>query len=218
MDLTFEFNVLNYSLSDIEFILYDPVSKCEESFSVPLNFEECMEEDCNFDEFQLWFSEDFSSPHQTSYFKFNALLPGNSTDLLAFWSDPPQVVDYYYNPPINLDGILMLNYGRLNQMAENDEEICFHALICLEENAICHITYCILAREIIGLVSENFRGLYVSGNSPFPSLNFGKTPQTKNEIIQPCLIPNPATDKVIVKGIDPGQVYEITVFTISGKK
>jgi len=217
-DLTFEFKILNYSLSDIEFILYDPVLKCEETFSVPLNFEECTISDCNFDDFQLCFQEDFSSPHQTSYFKFNALIPGNSTELLAFWSDPPQIVDYYYNPPINLDGILMLNYGQLNQMANNDEEICFHALVCWDESVICYMTYCIPASNILELIPQNFRRLNFSGNEPLPSLDFEITQGNENKIVQPYLVPNPASDKVTVSGVDPEQVYEITVFSISGEK
>ncbi len=218
IELSFEFKVLNYSLSDIEFILYDPCTKCEETFSVPLNFEECTVSDCNFDDFSFSFMEDFSSPHQTSYFKFNALIPGNSTGLLAFWSDPPQIVDYYYNPPINLDGILMLNYGQLNQMANNDEEICFHVLVCWDESMICHMTYCILAKEFLELIPQNFRRLNISGNELLPSLDFEITPDIKNEIVQPSLIPNPANDRVIVTGVDPDQVYEITVFSISGEK
>src|SRR5574344_2548251 len=109
-------------------------------------------------------------------------------------------------------GLLMLSYATLTQLAAEDGEICFHAIICLDNKRLCHAKFCMKAQGLLDLVPTGFKQMPASGDSGAPKK------QVRPLQDGPYLVPNPARDEVTVMGIAPESVAEITVLTMDGRQ
>lgn len=210
-------NFTDFANPFIEFTLFDTEHNCETTFIEYFEWEKCIEEECEIELEKLYFLDELSTPHQTSYFNFDLLFPGGVNNILSMWSTPSQIINYTCYPPTNVNGLLMLNYGQLSQMAMQEEnQVCIHAIICTEDNKLCYVQICFTAEELFGMIPEEFRQLPDSTTADndttrsFQSSSF--IPQTD----KPYLAPNPARDEVTVMGIAPEEVAEITVLTMQG--
>ena len=211
-----ELEFLDFANPYIEFTLYDPENDCEYSFSENFDWEGCIENECEVELNNIVFWE-VSSPHQTSYFHFNIALQSGSTSVLSSWSTPSQITHYTYDPYMNcLEGILMLNYGQLTQMALAGEYICLHAIVCIEDSYLCYLKVCIKAEEILGLIPEEYRQIPASTTADNDSTRSLQSGSFIPQADKPYLAPNPARDEVMVMGIAPEEVAEITVLTMQG--
>ena len=201
----------------VTFTLLNTGLGCETSFTVYFDWSECVEEGCELvDDFEATFEPDFSTPHQTSYFNVHLSLSSNASNLLALWIDPPQLLNYYYSPPVDVYALLMLNYAQLTQMAEAGEEICLHAIIC-DDGTPCHVIYCIPAEDILLEIPEDMRQLADSITADNDtSVRRLQTDTAIPIAAKPYLAPNPARDEVTVMGIVPEEVTEINVLTMQG--
>ena len=211
-----ELDFLDFANPYIEFTLHDPENDCEYSFSENFDWEGCIENECEVELNNIVFWE-VSSPHQTSYFHFNIALQSGSTSVLSSWSTPSQITHYTYDPYMNcLEGILMLNYGQLTQMALAGEYICLHAIVCIEDSYLCYLKVCIKAEEILGLIPEEYRQIPASTTADNDSTRSLQSGSFIPQADKPYLAPNPARDEVTVMGIAPEEVAEITVLTMQG--
>ena len=211
-----ELDFLDFANPYIEFTLHDPENDCEYSFSENFDWEGCIENECEVELNNIVFWE-VSSPHQTSYFHFNIALQSGSTSVLSSWSTPSQITHYTYDPYMNcLEGILMLNYGQLTQMALAGEYICLHAIVCIEDSYLCYLKVCIKAEEILGLIPEEYRQIPASTTADNDSTRSLQSSSFIPQAGKPYLAPNPARDEVMVMGIAPEEVAEITVLTMQG--
>ena len=212
-----ELDFLDFANPYIEFTLYDPENDCEYSFFEYFNWEECIENECEMELNKIVFLEEISSPHQTSYFHFNIALYGGAVSVISAWSTPPQVIHYSYDPYMNyLEGVLMLNYGQITQMALAGEKICLHAIVCIEDSYLCYLTICFKAEEILALIPEEYRQLPDSTTADNDSTRSLQSSSFIPQAGKPYLAPNPARDEVTVMGIAPEEVAEITVLTMQG--
>ena len=212
-----ELEFLDFANPYIEFTLYDPENDCEYSFSEYFNWEECIENECEMELNKIVFLEEISSPHQTSYFHFNIALYGGAVSVISAWSTPSQVIHYSYDPYMNyLEGVLMLNYGQITQMALAGEKICLHAIVCIEDSYLCYLTICFNAEEILALIPEEYRQLPDSTTADNDSTRSLQSSSFIPQAGKPYLAPNPARDEVTVMGIAPEEVAEITVLTMQG--
>ena len=206
---------LNFASSYVEFTLYDPENDCVFSFSEFFDWSNCIS-DCTPESAITIFSEELSTPHQTSYFNALLNLPSNTTNLVALWSDPPQLLSYTYTPYTTVNALLMLDYGQLTQTVANLEYICIHAIVCIRNNYLCRQETCIPAKTLLNLIPEDFR--------QFSDTTIADTNSTKSmpsgsvlpQEYKPYLAPNPARDEVTVMGIAPEEVTGITVLTMQG--
>lgn len=200
----------------IQFTLYNPQKLCEFSFSEYFDWRRCVREGCVMSLRAMHFEPMLSTPHQVSSFKIDLGLPVGATNLVTMWSEPPQLNNFTYIPPTNVSVLLMFSYGTLTQMAMSGQYIFLHAIVCMENNYLCHATYRIKAIELLQMVPPVFRQLPDSTTADndttrsFQSSSF--IPQTDKSY----LAPNPARDEVTVMGIAPGEVAEITVLTMQG--
>ena len=212
-----ELDFLDFANPYIEFTLYDPENDCEYSFFEYFNWEECIENECEMELNKIVFLEEISSPHQTSYFHFNIALYGGAVSVISAWSTPSQVIHYSYDPYMNyLEGVLMLNYGQITQMALAGEKICLHAIVCIEDSYLCYLTICFKAEEILALIPEEYRQLPDSTTADNDSTRSLQSSSFIPQAGKPYLAPNPARDEVTVMGIAPEEVAEITVLTMQG--
>lgn len=214
----FEFDVLvtEFMNRTLHFTLIDPETGCEKQYSDTLLLETCMDEECDISEdCSFEFNPEISTPHQSSYFNFFFNVPG-AVQLVSIWSVPPQIVNYTSSSSLDINGLMMFDYARLSQMAVNDEYVCFHVVVCFEENRLCHAKLCIHAKMLRDMIPDDYRQFSDSSmadNDSTRSLRFNMGVQQENK---PYLAPNPAHNEVMVMGIAPGEVAEITVLTLQG--
>ena len=146
-------------------------------------------------------------------------LPVGTTQILDFWSDPPQILAADYNQTGFVNALLMLNYGQLTQLVNSHGYICFHAIVCVGNHSLCHATYCLHPWDFYTQIPDDFRQLA-------DTIEIDSTAETERNLqIQsdsspgkPWLAPNPARDEVAVMGIEPEEVAEITVLTMQGRQ
>ena len=208
---------LNFASSYVEFSLYDPENDCEFSFSENFDWVNCIGDYIS-ESASTTFLDNLSTPHQTSYFNVLMNLPLSATSLIALWSNPPQILSYTYTPYTGIDALLMLNYGQLTQLAADNENICIHAIVCIEDDYLCHAESCVPATTFLGLIPNNFRLLpdsTTADNDTTRSMHSGTVLPQKSK---PYLAPNPTRDEVVVMGIAPEEVAEITVLTMQGRQ
>ncbi len=125
--------------------------------------------------------------------------------LLAFWCEPPMVVDYTFIPLSGyVQGLGMLDLGLLRQMAARDEKICFYAVTC-RGNTLCKLHYCLSAVDLLELLE-------------FPDPDKGKREAAGESVPGEIgLHPNPATGRVEVTGAE-GRVEEVVVMDMYGRQ
>lgn len=214
----FEFDVLitEFMNGTLHFTLIDPETGCEKQYSDTLLLETCMDEECDISEdCSFEFNPEISTPHQSSYFNFFFNVPG-AVQLVSIWSVPPQIVNYTSSSSLDINGLMMFDYARLSQMAVNDEYVCFHVVVCFEENRLCHAKLCIHAKMLRDMIPDDYRQFSDSSmadNDSTRSLRFNMDVQQE---YKPYLAPNPAHNEVMVMGIAPGEVAEITILTLQG--
>lgn len=196
----------------VHFTLTDTVHHCTSTFSKKVDWEDCINCECDMNIIGKTFNADLSTPHQTSYFDFTLLFPFNTTGLIDLWTDPPIVLNYLYFPADTARGLLMLDYAALTRLVAEDGKICFHAIICLDNKRLCHAVYCMNAQGLFDLVPADFRQLPNLSEPIAPRRQIG---QAQNG---PYLVPNPARDEVTVMGLAPESVAEITVLTMDGRQ
>ena len=200
----------------IQFTLYDPQKLCEFSFSEYFDWSRCVREGCLMSLLGEHFEPMLSTPHQVSFFKIDLGLPVGATNLVTMWSEPSQLNNYTYIPPTNVSALLMFSYGTLTQMAMSGQYICLHAIVCMENNYLCHVTYCIKAIELLQLVPPQFRELAEFSTDESDTTRNLQSGSFIPQADKPYLAPNPARDEVMVMGIAPEEVAEITVLTMQG--
>ena len=211
-----EIKFMDFATGYVSFTLYDLQQGCEVSFSEHFDWRQCIN-DCEASPNKLYFLQDLSSPHQTAYFHFNIALPTSTSSVVYLWSTPPQVINYnFMNPPADVDGILMLNYGQLTQLAAAGQTICIDAIICLNTGSICHVQVCFKASYVLSLIPSTYRQL---GDFPDDESTKGlRSDPNAAPTDGPYLVPNPARDEVTVMGLAPESVAEITVLTMDGRQ
>ena len=212
VDLAFQ----NFASSYVAFKLYDSENDCEVSFSEPFDWRRCVDDDCLVGVVNTTFLSNVSYAHQISCFDVQLSLPSSTIDLVALWSDPPQLLSYTYTPYTSVNALLMLDYGQLTQLAANNEKICIHAIVCFDDDYLCHAEICIPATTLLNLIPTNFRQLPDTTTADTDSTRSMPTGTVLPQDNKPYLAPNPARDEVTVMGIVPEEVAEITVLTMQG--
>ena len=135
------------------------------------------------------------------YIDYSVLLP--SADVMAFWSEPPMVMDFTVDVNGLVSGLAMFDRGLLSQLAAADSSVCFHAIVCVD-GQLCRVKYCIKASKIIELLEqmENREGAKGMG---------------QDRSGEPWLKPNPAFGAVHVEGAG-GKVKEVAVMDMHGRR
>lgn len=215
--ITAQIEFADFQNGYVDFSLMNTRENCEKSFSEYFKWKECVGEACEIENNELTFLEDMSTPHQTSCFKITLILPGNTTNLVALWSDPPQIINNYYYAPSIAVCMLMLNYGQLTQMVANGESICFYAILCVDEE-LCFAKICKEASGFYELIPEDFRNLNdTSMIDSTKSMHF--IPKTESQLDgTPYLVPNPTQGEVTVMGVESESVEEIMILTMEGRQ
>lgn len=204
----------------VEFWLTDSQRQCFKRFAEYLGWTDCVNDHGLFTNWSAEFLPSFSSPHQGSYFHVRLGLPAGTTQLLDFWSDPPQILNYSYNDLTGyLDALQMLNYGKLTQLVNSHGDICFHAIACIGNQSLCHVSFCLPAAIIHALVPDAFRQVADSTDIDSTAETARSLP-TKTDMPgdKLWLAPNPARDEVAVMRIALEEVAEVTVFTMQGSR
>ena len=138
------------------------------------------------------------------YFDFSATFtPGQN--LLAFWTEPPMVVNYSYdNIYGTLTGLGMIDMATLERLVAEDSSLCFYAIVCIN-NQLCKEKICIPANELYELIKRSRIQPETATGRPVTT---GGSPQLK---------PNPATDEVYVAGTTD-KVVEVLIMDMLGRE
>ena len=196
--------------STISFRIYDKCNKCATDFSINLMPEkfEC-EMPMNVDEINI--NHGLSS-EVAGYFKFVANV-NPAENVLDFWTEPPMVIDYFYDGIDKVYGMNMIDMSLLSQLVAEDGDICFYALTCFKDN-LCLRKFCMPALKLY----EMFVNEGVIHNSAK-----NKSVQSESSVIDeqstadPRLMPNPTTGEVNVIGT-ADEVVEVMVMDLNGRK
>lgn len=205
------FEVLNPLTHKASFRIHDKCNDCFIDFSVDINIEifDC-EEDIILE--YIDFSPEFSS-QAMAYFKFGIHLPSNPQAVFRVWSEPSQVLNYHFDQGgARIDGLAMFDRNLLEQMAQREEEICFHVLIC-KDDVIRECIVCISAKKLLDKMKDHgFKFLPINNEEDKENDNLNTT-----QTISPYLVPNPASTEVNIKGIEKDNIAEILLLDINGK-
>lgn len=202
--------------STISFRLFDECNNCTTNFSINLMPEkfEC-EMEMHLVSFDI--SPELSS-NVAAYFDFKFDV-SPCQNLIAFWSEPPMVINYWYDGAAIVQGLGMVSYATLTQMIAEGGKVCFYAITC-EGDQLCRRMYCIPAEEILHILQE--MGIEPRQSSDATSDNDGNgTKQSKSQELgndtTPQLMPNPTTGEVNVIGTSD-EVVEVLVMDMNGRK
>lgn len=164
---------------------------------------------CNGGMNPIWMaSNPYLASTVASYFDFKFdLAPGGLLPdaLLAFWCEPPMIVDYTFAPGSGIvQGLGMLDLDILNRMAAQGEKICFYAIVC-RGNTLCKLKYCLMAEDLLGVLYP-------------PNPDKGETETMESHTPTGIgLHPNPTTGRVEVTGAE-GHVEEVVVMDMYGRQ
>ncbi len=216
-DITFEIQFTDFMSSTFEFALVDHSRNCEVSYVENVDWQSCINEQCDIFDIGYEFNLEVSTAHESSYYQFG-FNAANAVDVLSVWSKPSQVINYTTNGsyPVNVNGLLMLDYGLLSQMAMNGQEICFYVIACVDGENLCYDSICVPADAFLEQLPEEFRQLPDSTTADNDSTRSFQSSSIIPQVGKPYLAPNPARDEVTVMGIAPEEVAEITVLTMQG--
>ena len=180
--------------------LYDECTNCTKEFAIGLMPEvECTE---TIEELDAVINMDFSN-YVAAYFNISALL-GSAQNVLAFWSEPSMVTNWFYSGSI-VDALCMMDVALLSQLAQGDSDVCFYALIC-NDGELCLLSYCIKAEILYDKVVKNVN---------MPERMKG-THATAARESAASLVPNPTTGAVTV--VAGGEVIETVVMDMYGRR
>lgn len=123
--------------------------------------------------------------------------------LLAFWSEPPMVIDYLFDNVNTVYGLEMVDLAVLSQLVAENGKICFYAVVC-NKDELCLYECCVDASKIYNKI-----------------VAMGEKASDGNEIIftddsSPRLMPNPTNGHVIVSNHN-GVVTEIVIMDMNGR-
>lgn len=202
--------------STISFRLFDECNNCTTDFSIDLMPEKI---ECEM-EMQL-LSLDINpglSSSVAAYFDFNFDV-SPCQNLIAFWTEPPMVINYWYDGAAMVQGLGMVDYATLTQLMAENGNICFYAITC-EGDKLCKRKFCIPAEKIYNmLISFGIESRQANAET---SSNEGKgASQTANpeagNLSEPRLMPNPTTGEVNVIGT-ADEVIEVLVMDMNGRQ
>ncbi|MBR6292333.1 MAG: T9SS type A sorting domain-containing protein [Bacteroidales bacterium] len=130
---------------------------------------------------------------------------GSVENVIAFWSEPPMVVDWLFDGVSDVNGLGMIDMSLLSQLADAGGELCFHAIVCADDE-LCELTVCVDASILYETIVGNMNRKSTSGETSYarPARNHS-TPQ---------LVPNPALDEVTV--VADGEITEVVVMDMHG--
>lgn len=180
----------------------DRCANCTKDFSIDLMPEiNCTETmDAGLDDIK----SDISSSVAT-YFDFHAYFtPGQN--VLAFWTEPPMVVNYSYNISSGaLAGLGMIDMATLTQLIAEGEKLCFYAIVC-KNNTLCKQELCIDASNIYNIIMMRSAHAADSAKS-----------NPRGDVGGLQLMPNPTTGDVNVVGTTD-EVVDMVVMDMHGKE
>ncbi len=195
------------------FQLFDECNNCTTDFSIDLMPEKI---ECEMEMQLEWFEirPDLSS-NVAAYFDFK-LDVSPCQNLIAFWTEPPMVINYWYDGAATVYGLGMVDFATLTQLMAESGEICFYAITC-EGDKLCKRRVCISAEEVynilhdMGLAKTNTSGGSKGGNTKrMPNPDLGND-------TDPRLMPNPTTGEVNVIGTTD-EVVEVLVMDMNGRQ
>lgn len=196
--------------STISFRIYDKCNKCATDFSINLMPEkfEC-EMPMNVDEINI--NHGLSS-EVAGYFKFVANV-NPAENVLDFWTEPPMVIDYFYDGIDKVYGMNMIDMSLLSQLVAEDGDICFYALTCFKDN-LCLRKFCMPAKKLYEMfVNEGV----IHNSAKNKSVQSESSVIDEQSIADPRLMPNPTTGEVNVIGT-ADEVVEVMVMDLNGRK
>ena len=125
---------------------------CNVTFGLSIDKENCIREDCQLVEQGINYIPGSSIPYQTANFDFRVRLPLGTTSLLSFWTDPPVLQNYNNLPPAIVIGTLSFDYNMLLEMDAMRQDVCFYAIVCIENKYLCKAKLCIPARRLLNML------------------------------------------------------------------
>jgi len=198
-------DVKDFTKTSALFTMFDKEQGCITDFSVPLDWRDCIKEECKFEKIHFEFSPEYSDYYQ-KYFKFEILLPNGTTDLLSIWVEPPKIFNFNYNPTQFVDGIFMFDYYTLRQMALNNEDVCIYAVVCIENKYLCLVKHCIPAGEFFSSIRDT---------SQIPAPNNISTSE-ENGLNSIIIYPNPVKDQLTINN-EQLIINNVDICDITGK-
>ena len=198
--------------STISFRIYDKCNDCTTDFSIDL----MPKIDCEMEMILRAFEVNPAlSSNAAAYFKFEFDV-SPCQNLISFWSEPPMVIDYWYDGNVMVAGLGMVSYATLTQLVEEDGYVCFYAITC-EGDKLCKRKYCIPAIEIYKILEKL--------NIGTKQASVGSSDNEDGEMMQielgdstsPRLMPNPTNGEVNVIGTTD-EVVEVLVLDLNGRQ
>ena len=156
-----------------------------------------------------------TSGSQTVYMDYYLTLPPQVTAVIAVWSNDGQVISQNNTLPIPT-GLLMLDFGRLSQLAAGEDEICLFVLCCIDKGiSFCKQKVCFSASKMYGIATGAI-------TPTIPGQPKESLPRdTGGEGNTMTLAPNPTTGSVTVVDAATGNprqdVAELTVVSMLGQ-
>lgn len=198
--------VLNYyepQVINAEFLFLQNTSPCSFNYSIDLSdvITECIRE-CNGDFDYANFNNNLSSEN-IYYYEFSLRI-GSHQEEVQVYSDDCQIINYNYDYNTGfIYGLFAITPLNLQNMIDNEEEICFTVYFC-DNNVICKAIICFPAESLdVPNAKNSSLNLYSQeANSYFTD---------KYEIS-----PNPAKNTILITGADE-DLISVSIMDLMGK-
>ena len=201
------------SWSSLSFRILDECNNCTTDFSIDLaQFDNQCEDTMSVQNLAI-------PPGMVSdaaaYFDFSVNLSFVQR-VLAFWVDPPTLLNYTISSMNMVHGLYMIDRGVLSQLALEGREICFHAITCWDDK-LCHRIDCISAATLYQLLPGRSEPSGPVNDTVGDSVREQMAPLQMMDESPVRLVPNPAMGEVQVTGA-AGRVVEVLVLDLKGRQ
>lgn len=195
------------------FQLFDDCNNCTTEFSISLMPDKI---DCEEEMILDWYEvHPELSSNVAAYFDFK-LNVSPCQNLIAFWTEPPMVINYWYDGAAMVQGLGMVDFATLTQLMAEGGKICFYAITC-EGDKLCKRRVCISAEEVYNILHDMWLAkTNTSGGSKGGNTKRMPNPDLGNDT-DPRLMPNPTTGEVNVIGTTD-EVVEVLVMDMNGRQ
>ena len=157
------------------------------------------------------------------YFSFTVDV-SPADEVLAFWSEPPMVINYMYDGTAHVTGLGMIDASVLSQLMMENGMVCFHAITC-EDGELCKRTVCFPSGDFYGMIPL---GKTASDSTMDKTLVRNHGIGAKAESRDLRLVPNPTTGEVAIEMSNPlsgvtvvgtaDEVTEVVVMDMHGRR
>jgi hypothetical protein len=132
--------------------------------------------------------------------------------IAAIRSEQGEILDYHYDSYSSIVDLLYLyDYNHLLQMANHKEEVCFYVRLCRDDK-MCEVKICIPAKYLLEGIPYKPKSALMEQPAQ------EELPSDLQSALTLHIVPNPAETEFSVTGINPKNISELKLLSLTGSE